>query len=54
MIPCISSYLLAQAAYHFLPVYQNGSSCACMTVPSIDTLEFAKALSSEAKARSSE
>jgi len=54
-IPCISKLSPCQAAYHFLAVYQNGKLVpAYSDSPSIDTLEFAKALSSEAKALSSE
>ncbi|XP_061945330.1 uncharacterized protein LOC133669274 isoform X3 [Populus nigra] len=47
-IPCISKLSPCQAAYHFLAGYQNGKFVpAYSDSPSIDTLEFAKALSSE-------
>ncbi|XP_011044466.1 PREDICTED: uncharacterized protein LOC105139646 isoform X2 [Populus euphratica] len=49
-IPCISKLSPCQAAYHFLAGYQNGKFVpAYSDSPSIDTLEFAKALSSEVK-----
>ncbi|XP_061945329.1 uncharacterized protein LOC133669274 isoform X2 [Populus nigra] len=51
-IPCISKLSPCQAAYHFLAGYQNGKFVpAYSDSPSIDTLEFAKALSSEKKQR---